>query len=236
VPDVVVGSKGRIHMSTALITGAAGGIGRELARQLAERGTAVIAACRKSSAGLAQLPVRVEEGIDLATDDGCTALAARLAGVPLDLVIHNAGVLTQESLGSLDVDAAARIRLQFEVNALAPLRLTALLAPQLASGAKLVLITSRMGSIADNTSGGYYGYRMSKAALNAAGRSLAIDLAPRGVAVAMLHPGFVQTPMTGGRGDIDPATAAHNLIARIDELALATSGSFLHANGSSLPW
>jgi NAD(P)-dependent dehydrogenase (short-subunit alcohol dehydrogenase family) len=223
-------------MSTALITGAAGGIGGELARQLAERGTTVIAACRKSSAALAQLRVRVEEGIDLATDDGCRALAARLAGVPLDLVIHNAGVLNQESLGSLDADAAARIRLQFEVNALAPLRLTALLAPQLASGAKLVLITSRMGSIADNTSGGFYGYRMSKAALNAAGRSLAIDLAPRGVAVAMLHPGFVQTPMTGGRGDIDAATAARNLLARIDELTLATSGSFLHANGSSLPW
>ncbi len=223
-------------MSTALITGAAGGIGGELARQLAERGTIVIAACRKSSAALAQLRVRVEEGIDLATDEGCQALAARLADVPLDLVIHNAGVLTQESLGSLDVDAAARIRLQFEVNALAPLRLTALLAPQLASGAKLVLITSRMGSIADNTSGGYYGYRMSKAALNAAGRSLAIDLAPRGVAVAMLHPGFVQTPMTGGRGDTDAATAARNLLSRIDELTLATSGSFLHANGSSLPW
>jgi NAD(P)-dependent dehydrogenase (short-subunit alcohol dehydrogenase family) len=223
-------------MSTALITGAAGGIGGELARQLAERGTTVIAACRKSSAALAQLRVRVEEGIDLATDDGCRALAARLAGVPLDLVIHNAGVLNQESLGSLDADAAARIRLQFEVNALAPLRLTALLAPQLASGAKLVLITSRMGSIADNTSGGFYGYRMSKAALNAAGRSLAIDLAPRGVAVAMLHPGFVQTSMTGGRGDIDAATAARNLLARIDELTLATSGSFLHANGSSLPW
>lgn len=223
-------------MSTALITGAAGGIGGELARQLAERGTTVIAACRKSSAALAQLRVRVEEGIDLATDDGCRALAARLAGVPLDLVIHNAGVLNQESLGSLDADAAARIRLQFEVNALAPLRLTALLAPQLASGAKLVLITSRMGSIADNTSGGFYGYRMSKAALNAAGRSLAIDLAPRGVAVAMLHPGFVQTSMTGGRGDIDAATAAGNLLARIDELTLATSGSFLHANGSSLPW
>ena len=223
-------------MSTALITGAAGGIGRELARQLAERGVKVIAACRKSSGELAKLPVRVEEGIDLATDEGCATLAARLVGVPLDLVIHNAGVLTEESLGPLDTDAAARIRLQFEVNALAPLRLTALLAPQLAKGAKLVLITSRMGSIADNTSGGYYGYRMSKAALNAAGRSLAIDLAPRGVAVAMLHPGFVQTPMTGGRGDIDPATAAHNLITRIDELTLATSGSFLHANGSSLPW
>jgi len=223
-------------MSTALITGAAGGIGRELARQLAARGTTVIAACRKPSAELAQLPVRVEAGIDLATDAGCAALAARVAGVPLDLVIHNAGVLSEESIDSMDDAAVARIRHQFEVNALAPLRLTALLAPQFAQGAKLVLITSRMGSVADNTSGGYYGYRMSKAALNAAGRSLAHDLAPRGVAVALLHPGFVQTPMTGGRGDVDAATAASNLLARIDELTPATSGNFRHANGSPLPW
>ena len=223
-------------MSTALITGAAGGIGRELARQLAARGTTVIAACRKPSTELAQLPVRVEAGIDLATDAGCAALAARVAGVPLDLVIHNAGVLSEESIDAMDDAAVARIRHQFEVNALAPLRLTALLAPQLARGAKLVLITSRMGSIADNTSGGYYGYRMSKAALNAAGRSLAHDLAPRGVAVALLHPGFVQTPMTGGRGDVDAATAASNLLARIDELTPATSGDFRHANGSPLPW
>ena len=223
-------------MTTALITGAAGGIGRELARQLAERGTTVIAVCRKPSTELAALPVRVEAGIDIATDAGCTELAARVAGVPLDLVIHNAGVLSQESLEKLDDEAIARIRSQFEVNALAPLRLTALLAPQLARGAKLALITSRMGSIADNTSGGYYGYRMSKAALNAAGRSMAHDLAPRGVAVVLLHPGFVQTPMTGGRGDVDAATAARNLIARIDELKPAASGSFVHANGSSLPW
>jgi NAD(P)-dependent dehydrogenase (short-subunit alcohol dehydrogenase family) len=223
-------------MTTALITGAAGGIGRELARQLAERGTTVIAVCRKPSAELAALPVRVEAGIDIATDAGCTELAARVAGVSLDLVIHNAGVLSQESLDKLDDDAIARVRRQFEVNALAPLRLTALLAPQLARGAKLALITSRMGSIADNTSGGYYGYRMSKAALNAAGRSMAHDLAPRDVAVVLLHPGFVQTPMTGGRGDVDAATAARNLIARIDELKSAASGSFVHANGSALPW
>ena len=223
-------------MNTALITGAAGGIGRELARQLAERGTTVIAVCRKPPADVEPLPVRVEAGIDIATDEGCAALAARVAGVPLDLVIHNAGVLSEESLDVLDAAAAARIRQQFEVNALAPLRLTALLVPQFAKGAKVVLITSRMGSMADNTSGGYYGYRMSKAALNAAGRSLAHDLAPRGVAVAMLHPGFVRTPMTGGRGDVDAATAARNLIARIDELTPASSGGFMHANGSPLPW
>jgi NAD(P)-dependent dehydrogenase (short-subunit alcohol dehydrogenase family) len=225
-----------MSMSTALVTGAAGGIGCELARQLASRGMTVIAVCRKPSPELEKLPVRLQAGIDVATDAGCAALAARVAGQPLDLVIHNAGVLSAESLDGLDQEAVARIRSQFEVNALAPLRLTAMLAPQLVPGAKVVLITSRMGSMEDNTSGGYYGYRMSKAAMNAAGRSLAHDLAPRGVAVAMLHPGFVRTPMTGGRGDVDPAAAAQGLIARIDELTPATSGRFLHANGSPLPW
>ncbi len=223
-------------MTTALITGAAGGIGCELARQLAARGTTVIAVCRKASDELAKLPVRVEADIDVATDAGCSELAKRIAGLPLDLLIHNAGVLSVETLDELDDDALAKIRRQFEVNALAPLRLTALLAPQLLGGAKVVLITSRMGSLADNTSGGYYGYRMSKAAMNAVGRSLAHDLAPNGVQVVMLHPGFVRTPMTGGRGDVDPATAAGNLLARIDELTPASTGSFLRANGSPLPW
>lgn len=223
-------------MSRALITGAAGGIGYELARQLAERGKTVIAVCRRPSDELAQLPVSVEADIDIATDAGCAELAKRVAGQPLDLLIHCAGVLSVETFDALDEEALARIRRQFEVNALAPLRVTALLAPQLLGGAKVVLITSRMGSLADNSSGGYYGYRMSKAAMNAVGRSLAHDLAPKGVSVAMLHPGFVRTPMTGGRGDVDPATAARNLLARIDELTPASSGSFLHANGSQLPW
>ncbi len=127
---------------------------------------------------------------------GQLVAATRVAGIPLELLIHNARVLFDESLDALDEEAVVSIRRQFEVNALAPLRLTARLAPQLVRGGKLVLITSRMGSMADNTSGGYYGYRMSKAAMNAAGRSL----------------------------------------ARIDELTPASSGRFLHANGSPLPW
>ena len=103
-------------------------------------------------------------------------------------------------------------------------------------GAKVALITSRMGSIADNSSGGSYGYRMSKAALNAAGRSLAIDLAARGIAVGLLHPGYVRTDMTGGSGNVEASEAAAMLVARIDELDAAKSGSFRHANGEELPW
>jgi NAD(P)-dependent dehydrogenase (short-subunit alcohol dehydrogenase family) len=121
------------------------------------------------------------------------------------------------------------------VNALAPLRITQLLQQNLRNGSKVVLITSRMGSIDDNTSGSMYGYRMSKAALNIAGKSLALDLRSSGVAVGIFHPGLVATRLTGSHG-ISPLEAAINLIARIDQLTLENSGQFFHANGESLPW
>jgi NAD(P)-dependent dehydrogenase (short-subunit alcohol dehydrogenase family) len=142
-------------------------------------------------------------------------------------------VLVADSLEEVGADA---VRAQFEVNAMAPLFLTRALASRLHPGSKVALITSRMGSIGDNTSGGYYGYRMSKAALNAAGVSLAHDLKPRGVAVVILHPGFVRTEMTGGHGQIDPDESARGLLRRIDELELATTGRFLHQNGEILAW
>jgi len=153
----------------------------------------------------------------------------------LDVLIHNAGLLHREGLGTLR-EHVADIRAQFETNTLAPLLLTEALLPNLRSGSKVVFVTSRMGSVADNSSGGYYGYRMSKGALNVAGKSLSIDLRERGVAVALLHPGFVRTGMTGGAGDIDPATAAAQLIERIDALNLSNSGQFWHAKGEVLPW
>jgi NAD(P)-dependent dehydrogenase (short-subunit alcohol dehydrogenase family) len=108
--------------------------------------------------------------------------------------------------------------------------------PLLSSGSKVAHITSRMGSIGDNTSGGMYGYRMSKAALNAAAKSMALDLAPQGVMVAVLHPGFVRTGMTGGNGLVDAPESAAGLIARIDGLTAENSGTFWHMNGDVLPW
>ena len=128
------------------------------------------------------------------------------------------------------------MRQQFEVNALGPLRVTTALRPQLAAGGKVVLITSRMGSITDNSSGGMYGYRASKAALNAIGASLAQDLRGDGIAVGLLHPGYVRTDMTGHQGQVSPAQAAQGLRARIEALDIDTTGEFLHANGESLPW
>ncbi len=147
--------------------------------------------------------------------------------------MNNAGVLSRETLDDVDSE---RIRLQFEVNALGPLRVTAALRPRLRRGSKVAIVTSRMGSIADNTSGSMYGYRMSKAAVNAAGKSLAMDLKPDGVAVALLHPGYVRTGMTGGNGLVDADESARGLVARIDALDLDSSGGFWHANGESLPW
>ena len=222
-------------MATALVTGANRGIGLELCRQLAARGDDVIAACRASSAELEALSVRLEAGLEVTSDEAVAGLAQRLAadGVRLDVLIHNAGLLIGDSLGALDFDAMRR---QFEVNSLGPLRVTAPLRGLLVEGAKIAIVTSRMGSIADNTSGGAYGYRMSKAAVNAAGKSLALDLSRAGVAVAILHPGWVRTEMTRHSGLIDAHESAAGLLARIDELTLETSGRFWHQSGEELPW
>jgi len=205
-----------------------------MGRQLHARGDQVIAVCRSASPDLEALGVRIEAGVDLTDGATIASLVERLSGVSLDGVFHIAGVLESTSLTNLDLDS---LRRQFEVNALGPLRLTTALLPQMRAGSKLALITSRMGSIDDNSSGGSYGYRMSKVALNMAGKSLAIDLQPHGIAVAILHPGLVCTRMVNFNPQaISPAQAVRGLLARIDALSLETSGTFWHANGEVLTW
>lgn len=221
-------------MATYLVTGANRGIGLEYCRQLQARGDQVIAVCRSTSPDLEALGVRIEAGIDLASEAAIAGLVERLGGLQLDGLILNAGIL--HSMGLEDLDAEA-IRRQFAVNALAPLLLVRALLEQLPRGAKVALMTSRMGSIDDNSSGGSYGYRMSKVALNIAGKSLAIDLRPRGIAVAILHPGLVRTRMINFNPQgISPEESVRGLLARIDALTLDTSGTFWHANGQVLPW
>ena len=221
-------------MATYLVTGANRGIGYEYCRQLQARGETVIAVCRTASEELQQLGVQVEDGIDITSEASVAALCTRLGTTAIDGLINNAGIAKRVTLEDLDFDS---IREQFEVNALGPLRVTQALLPLLNAGSKLVLMTSRMGSIADNTSGSSYGYRMSKVALSMAGKSLAHDLKPRGIAVAILHPGLVQTQMTNfTAGGITPEASVKDLLQRIDELTLETSGTFWHANGEVLPW
>lgn len=221
-----------------LITGANRGIGLAMAKQFASEGHEIMAICRESSDELAALTKQVITGVDL-TDDAAVSQLTQTLRLSLgqqdkiDVLINNAGLFKNETLGELDIDA---IRDQFEVNAIAPLKVTEALLPFLTNGSKVANITSRMGSIEDNTSGAYYGYRASKAALNAFTKSLAQDLKPQGISVCVLHPGFVQTRMVGFNGDLTPEQAASGLLSRISELTLETSGSFWHSNGQALPW
>ena len=180
-------------MATYLVTGANRGIGLEYCRQINERGDKAIAVCRESSPELEKLGIQIETGVDITSEESVQTLAKKLQDTPIDVLINNAAIVERISLNDLDFES---IRRQFEVNAIGTLRFTVALLPNLAANAKIIIMTSRMGSIDDNTSGGSYGYRMSKVAVSMAGKSLAIDLKPRGISVAILHPGLVQTRMT----------------------------------------
>jgi NAD(P)-dependent dehydrogenase (short-subunit alcohol dehydrogenase family) len=219
-------------MKTFVVTGAGGGIGYELCRQIQAAGATAIAVCRKSTADLDRSGIRIESGIDITADESVADLARRLQGMTIDVLINNAGLMERNPLSNLDFES---IRRQFEVNAIGALRVTEALLPNLQSGSKIALITSRMGSIDDNTSGGSYGYRMSKVALSMAGKSLSIDLRSRQIAVGMIHPGLVSTAMTGYSG-IPAVESVRGILQRIDELNLINSGTFWHANGEVLPW
>ncbi|NOR20374.1 MAG: SDR family NAD(P)-dependent oxidoreductase [Xanthomonadales bacterium] len=219
-------------MATVLVTGANRGIGLELCHHLADRGDDVIAVCRTSDSWLEQPGITVVDGIDVGNDAVVEELGKRLKNQNIDILINNAGILTHETLDDLDFE---RMRLQYEVNTLGPLRVVKALLPNLHAGARIVILTSRVGSVGDNSSGGNYGYRMSKAAANMAGMNLAIELKDRGIAVGLLHPGLVATEMTGNTG----VTAEHSaigLLKRIDELNLDNTGTFWHAEGEILPW
>jgi NAD(P)-dependent dehydrogenase (short-subunit alcohol dehydrogenase family) len=220
-------------MATILITGANRGIGLALARVYTARGDTVLAACRVGSTALADLGVKVYEGVEVGDDASVDRLASALGDTRIDVVINNAGIHSNETLDDLNFD---RIRKQFEVNALGPLRVTRALLPHLHKGSKVAIVTSRSGSIGDNGSGNTYGYRMSKAAVNMAGVNLALDLKPRGIPVLLLHPGMVKTDMGGGPGSVEAKDAAARMVARIDELSLDDTGKFRHAEGYELPW
>ena len=221
-------------MSTFLITGSNRGIGLELSHQLFKRGHKVIATCRESSKALEGIGVQVIEGIDISSKHSLIKLEENIKGIKLDCLINNAGIAQYNSLYNLDLES---IKHQFNINALSPLNFTKSVIKNLNTNSKIAFITSRMGSIGDNTSGGSYGYRMSKVALTMAAKSLSIDLMKKNIFVAIIHPGLVSTRMTGfTENGIPPEVSAKGILEIINNLNINNTGTFWHSNGEILPF
>jgi len=225
-------------MPSAFITGANRGIGLEFVRQYAAAGWRVHAACRDAALATALDSIEGDvtvHALDVADDSQIEALARNLKDKPIDLLINNAGILDDDRFGQTDTATWLRA---FRVNCIAPLHLLERLAPNLERGKlkRAVALTSRMGSITDNGSGGDYIYRSSKAALNAAMKSAAIDLRSRGIVVAVLHPGWVKTDMGGPHAAVDVRTSVSGLRSVIDSLSLKETGRFFSYDGKELPW
>jgi NAD(P)-dependent dehydrogenase (short-subunit alcohol dehydrogenase family) len=229
---------------TVLVTGANRGLGLEFARQYSADGWRVFAGCRspqdadelRELAGDSDGRIRVF-GIDVTSDASVKAAAAELARQSLDLLINNAGVggPRGERFGALDYAAWARV---LDANTLGPMRVVEAFADHVASGRdrRIVTITSGMGSIADNTSGGAYAYRSSKAAVNMVMKSLALDLAPRGITCIVMNPGWVRTDMGGPRGTLAPEESIRAMRAVIGKLKPGDSGTFFNYDGKTYPW
>ena len=221
-------------MSTYLVTGSNRGIGLEICNQLHKRGDNVIATCRTISDELKKLKVRVVENVDISSTHSIGLLKNNLKEARLDCLIHNAGIYEYNTLMDLEAES---IRRQFEINALRPLLITKAMTGLLKRNSKIVFISSRMGSIEDNTSGSSYGYRMSKVALSMAAKSLSVDLSKKGIYIGILHPGLVRTRMTGfTKNGISTEESVNGLLKRIDAINKKNTGKFWHANGEELPW
>lgn len=218
---------------TIVIIGASRGIGLELARQYVQLGHNVIATCRTSSKALESLNCEIINGIDVADDGLLDNISNLINAEHIDVLIHNAGVLVSDTYSNIDFN---NMRYHFEVNALAALKTVIGLSSKLRQGSKVGIVSSRVGSIQDNSSSNNYAYRVSKTAVNMIGKCLSIDLAAKGIALAMLHPGYVRTDMTANNGLIEVDESARGLIKIMDELSLNTSGRFKHTNGEDLPW
>lgn len=229
---------------TVLITGASRGIGLEFVKFYAERGARVYACCRQpeSARDLAALAARSGglvqvQPLDVTNERQVANLKAVLGDTPVDILINNAGIYGQDDarFGNTDVEAWLQA---FRVNTIAPVKIAEALVENVARGTRRVMafLSSKMGSIDDNGSGGSYVYRTSKTALNMAVKSMSIDLAPRGIAVVALHPGWVLTDMGGPSAEIDTATSVSGMARVLDGLDAANSGRFYEYDGSVIPW
>ncbi|HMU37936.1 MAG TPA: SDR family oxidoreductase [Pseudomonadota bacterium] len=238
--DEASSSVGPSAPATVLVTGASRGIGLEFVRAFLERGARVIAGARNptTASALSTLLEQHSEQLqvvqlDVADERSVSDMADTVGSLPINLLLNNAGILHVETLENMDVQNVLR---QFQVNALGALMVTHALLPNLKEGSKVVNLTSRMGSLEDNNSGGYYGYRMSKAAMNMVTRSLAVDLKKRGITVVAMHPGMVQTDLTRGYGMMTAAESVAAMNQVIDQLSLEQTGQFLQYQGTSVPW
>ncbi len=221
------------QQKTVVITGANKGIGLEFVRFYQNAGWHVYAVCRKPSSELMHLNVTIIEGVDISLDESIEQLATRLSHDKIDLLINNAGAWCDSTLGEIDYGMLLQ---NININALGTLRVTEALLPFLNTNAKIAIITSKMGSNTDNTSGGRYGYRMAKAALNAAAKSLSVDLKSKGIAVVLLHPGWVLTEMGGKNALITTEQSISGMTHLIDKANLDSSGEFLAYDGKTIPW
>jgi NAD(P)-dependent dehydrogenase (short-subunit alcohol dehydrogenase family) len=229
------------NMATVLITGTSRGIGLEFTKQYAEDGWQVIACCRAPERSLAlQSLAKAHANIrlialDVANFAQIDAVALALKDTPIDVLINNAGVYPESSLNDADFQDWSAA---FKINSMAPFKMTQAFLPHLVNGnqKKVATLTSKMGSIDDNTSGGSYIYRTSKVAVNMVMKSLSIDLAQYKIAVAILHPGWVITDMGGPNGLIDAKTSVTGLRQQIAQLSLENSGIFTAYNGQPIAW
>jgi len=231
-------------MSTVLVTGANRGLGLEFVRQYAADGWTVFAACRDPEAArdLARMAggsggkIRVLP-LDVTDTASVRAAAQSLAGEAIDVLVNNAGIGSPKGqrIGNLDYAAWARV---LDANTLGPMRVVEAFLEHVAAGAdrKVITLTSAMGSISDNASGGSYAYRSSKAAVNIVVKSLSIDLAPRGITCVVVHPGWVRTDMGGPGGKLDPSESVAALRRLIAGLKPADTGKFFNYDGKPYPW
>lgn len=227
-------------MKTVLITGANRGIGLEFVKQYLEQEWRVIACCREPESAVqlqtlacAELEVRA---LDVSDTDSIQALPGLLAGQTLSLFINNAGIYGQgQSLEEVDAQEWLGV---FQINTIAPLLLTRALLPLMdrTGSAKLAYLSSKMGSITENSGGGTYVYRSSKTALNQVLKSLATDLANEGFLVAALHPGWVRTDMGGPNALIDTQTSVSGMRHVIEQLGAEQNGGFYNYDGATIPW
>ena len=227
-------------MPTCLITGSSRGIGLEFAKQYAAEGWEVIATCRRrdQSGALRQVQgdMRVET-LDVSDFASVEALGKQLDGVPIDLLINNAGIYGPRVVPYDTVDYSAWAEV-LRVNTMACLKVSAVFSRNVARSKRktIVAITSAMGSVSENSSGGAYIYRSSKAALNAVMRSLSIDLKPKEIIVVVLHPGWVRTDMGGSGAHLDAFESVAAMRDVIGKLGPTNSGRFLNYDGTELPW